>query len=203
MAICLPDEPGKVRQRSHLLELRGELLLASVLQEDGCTGGDGDRLSMSVPAFDVDAAVHALDPDAAVDDAEAELAVPAFAVEATRFGDDLPGGSAYFVVRSEPCRVYRYSFVDGRGGTVAATLVDTLPAGWNDERCMWFLPQPNIDPMEKEEDSTPASRRRRRRGLTIYVNDLSPKVDSCGLREMFSKHGKVVQARVAYDKQGR
>jgi hypothetical protein len=57
----LPDEPRKVRRRSYLLELRGELLLASVLQDDD----DDDRLSVSVHAFDVDAAVHALDPDAA------------------------------------------------------------------------------------------------------------------------------------------
>uniref|UniRef100_A0A0E0CIT6 F-box domain-containing protein n=1 Tax=Oryza meridionalis TaxID=40149 RepID=A0A0E0CIT6_9ORYZ len=56
----LPDEPGKVRRRSYLLELRGELLLASVLQDDD----DDDRLSVSVHAFDVDAALYALDPDA-------------------------------------------------------------------------------------------------------------------------------------------
>uniref|UniRef100_A0A0D9YQ81 RRM domain-containing protein n=1 Tax=Oryza glumipatula TaxID=40148 RepID=A0A0D9YQ81_9ORYZ len=206
---------------SYLLELRGELLLASVLQR----GDDDDRLSVSVHAFDVDAAVHALDPDAAVDD-DAE-AVPvwekrddvlgdhvlflgypgSFAVEAARFGGDLPGGSAYFVVRSEQCRVYRYSFVDGGGGTATTTtLVETLPAGWNDERCMWFLPEPNIDWIKVEEEAAaaaPASRRRCRQDLRIYAGDLSPQVDSLRLREMYSEHEKVAQARVAYDKRGR
>uniref|UniRef100_A0A453SY62 RRM domain-containing protein n=1 Tax=Aegilops tauschii subsp. strangulata TaxID=200361 RepID=A0A453SY62_AEGTS len=39
--------------------------------------------------------------------------------------------------------------------------------------------------------------------LTIYVRDLSPKVDSSRLRDMFSKHGKVTHAKVVYDKCGR
>uniref|UniRef100_A0A0E0JY86 RRM domain-containing protein n=1 Tax=Oryza punctata TaxID=4537 RepID=A0A0E0JY86_ORYPU len=201
----LPDEPGK---------------------------DDDDRFSVSVHAFDVDAALYALDPDAAVDNAAEAAAAPAspvwekrdnvladhvlflgypgsFAVEAARFGGDLPGGSAYFVVRSEPCRVYMYSLVDAAagGGTAAATLVETLPAGWNDERCMWFLPFPCIaDPVlteEQEEDAARANQQRQQGDLRIYVSDLSPKVDSRRLREMYGKHGKVVQARVAYDKRGR
>uniref|UniRef100_A0A0E0G4Q6 RRM domain-containing protein n=1 Tax=Oryza nivara TaxID=4536 RepID=A0A0E0G4Q6_ORYNI len=129
-----------------------------------------------------------------------------FAVEAARFGGDVPGGSAYFVVRSEPCRVYRCSFVDSSGSpATTTTLVETLPAGWNDERCMWFLPEPNIDWIKVEEEAAaaPARRRRRRRELRIYAGDLSPQVDSLRLREMYSEHGKVVQARVVYDKRGR
>ena len=39
--------------------------------------------------------------------------------------------------------------------------------------------------------------------LTIYVRDLSPKVDGSRLRDMFSKHGKVAHAKVVYDKRGR
>jgi hypothetical protein len=166
----LPDEPGKVRRRSYLLELRGELLLTSVLQDAGCTDDDDDdddRLSVSVHAFDLVAALNALDQlDAAVDGAGGGdppspsvwgkmdgatgdhvlfLGYPSsFAVEAARYGGEVPGGSAYFVGRSKPCRVYRCSFKDD--GT-AATLVDTLPAGWNDERCMWFLPEPDIAPV--------------------------------------------------------
>ncbi|BAS78041.1 Os02g0268750 [Oryza sativa Japonica Group] len=129
-----------------------------------------------------------------------------FAVEAARFSGDVPGGSAYFVVRSEPCRVYRCSFVDSSGSpATTTTLVETLPAGWNDERCMWFLPEPNIDWIKVEEEAAaaPARRRRRRRELRIYAGDLSPQVDRLRLREMYSEHGKVVQARVVYDKRGR
>ncbi|XP_052142257.1 uncharacterized protein LOC127761959 [Oryza glaberrima] len=227
----LPDEPGKVRRRSYLLELRGELLLASVLQDDD---DDDDCLSVSVHAFDVDAAVHALDPNAAEPPAAAAPASPvwekrddvlgdhvlflgypgSFAVEAAQFHGDVSGGSVYFVVRSESCRVYTYSFVDAAagGGTAAATLVETLPAGWNDERCMWFLPLPCIvDPVlteEQEEDAAARANlqrlhRHQQRDLRIHVGDLSPKVDSLQLREMYSEHGKVVRARVAYDKRGR
>ena len=129
----LPDEPGKVRRRSYLLELRGELLLASVLQDAGCTDDDDDdddRLSVSVHAFDLVAALNALDQlDAAVDGAGGGdppspsvwekmdgatgdhvlfLGYPSsFAVEAARYGGEVPGGSAYFVGRSTPCRVDR------------------------------------------------------------------------------------------------
>uniref|UniRef100_A0A0D3F3E2 RRM domain-containing protein n=1 Tax=Oryza barthii TaxID=65489 RepID=A0A0D3F3E2_9ORYZ len=137
-----------------------------------------------------------------------------FAVEAAQFHGDVSGGSVYFVVRSESCRVYTYSFVDAAagGGTAAATLVETLPAGWNDERCMWFLPLPCIvDPVlteEQEEDAAARANlqrlhRHQQRDLRIHVGDLSPKVDSLQLREMYSEHGKVVRARVAYDKRGR
>ncbi|KAF0932963.1 hypothetical protein E2562_013147 [Oryza meyeriana var. granulata] len=212
--VKLPDEPGKVRQCSYLLECRGELLLGSVLQDGG-----GRRLSVSVHALDLDAAVDTEPPprpawerrDGALGNHVLFLGYPgSFAVEAARFGGDVAGGSAYFVLKSEPCRVCRYSFEDD--GT-AATLVETLPAGWNDERCMWFLPNPEIEPitarretghgrtLPQEEEQAPGSRRRR--DLTIYAGDLCPGVDSSQLQKMFSKHGKVLQARVAYDKRGR
>ncbi|KAF0932964.1 hypothetical protein E2562_013148 [Oryza meyeriana var. granulata] len=212
----LPDEPGKVRQRSYLLECRGELLLASVLQDAGCTDDD-DRLSVSVHAFDVDAALHALNPDSAVDHNELRaapvwekrddvlgdhvlfLGFPgSFAVEAARFGGDVPGGGAYFVVKSEPCRVYKYSFEDDGA---AATLVETLPAGWNDERCMWFLPEPVIAGISASTKMQQVGRhwsfwerprRRRPRNLRFHVGRLSPTVDSSRLREMYSKHGKIL-----------
>ncbi|XP_040376343.1 uncharacterized protein LOC121053470 [Oryza brachyantha] len=216
--VRLPDEPGKARQCSYLLEFRGELLLASVLQDAG-----GRRLSVSVHALDLDAALLPLDFQPAAEQAWERrdsadlgdlvlfLGYPgSFAVEAVRFREEVPAGSAYFVVKSEPCRVYRYSFVDD---AAAATLVDTLPAGWNDERCMWFLPDPMIAPVRpraktaghggetQEEEQAPGSHRRR--DLTIYAGDLHPRVDSSQLRAMFSKHGRVARARVATDKWGR
>ncbi|CAL4903783.1 unnamed protein product [Urochloa decumbens] len=67
---------------------------------------------------------------------------------------EVSGGTAYFVIEdnstggqgcsvslaAEPtCSVYMYRFRDGR-----TTLVERLPAGWHDARCMWFLPQPQI-----------------------------------------------------------
>ncbi|KAL6616388.1 hypothetical protein ACP70R_038658 [Stipagrostis hirtigluma subsp. patula] len=232
--VALPDEPGKVRQCSYLLEFRGKLMLASVLLQEPCTG----RL-----ATDLSVSLHALVKEAEGDDDEEPLKQVSwewddatsligdhvlflgypgsFAVEAARFRGAVSGGSAYFVVASagdgcsssvgappEPCRVYRYSFQDG-----ATTLVETLPPGWHDARCMWFLPQPGVapisapakpDPDQQEAPATCSSARRpRRQQLTIYAGDLPPKVDNSRLREMFSNHGKVASARVAYDRSGR
>uniref|UniRef100_I1NZ92 RRM domain-containing protein n=1 Tax=Oryza glaberrima TaxID=4538 RepID=I1NZ92_ORYGL len=61
---------------------------------------------------------------------------------------------------------------------------------------------------EQEEDAAARANlqrlhRHQQRDLRIHVGDLSPKVDSLQLREMYSEHGKVVRARVAYDKRGR
>uniref|UniRef100_A0A0E0JY85 Uncharacterized protein n=1 Tax=Oryza punctata TaxID=4537 RepID=A0A0E0JY85_ORYPU len=108
----LPDEPRKVRRRSYLLELRGELLLSSVLQATASCSGH-ERLSVSVHAFSIncDTALHALDPDPADDEAPPPVlqygrggttcSVTTFAVDDARFGWDVPSGSADFIVRSE------------------------------------------------------------------------------------------------------
>ncbi|RLN28910.1 hypothetical protein C2845_PM05G07590 [Panicum miliaceum] len=68
-----------------------------------------------------------------------------FAVDASQFGGEVSGGTAYFVMdnpggQTESRRQYRYH--DG-----AMTLVETLPTGWHDARCMWFLPDPQISPI--------------------------------------------------------
>ncbi|KAL6616387.1 hypothetical protein ACP70R_038657 [Stipagrostis hirtigluma subsp. patula] len=99
-----------------------------------------------------------------------------FAVEAARFGGEVNGGSAYFVVASaghgcsssagapplEPSSVYRFSFRDG-----STTLVETLPPRWHDARCMWFLPQPGISPISApattDQQEAPATCSRTRR----------------------------------------
>ena len=83
------------------------------------------------------------------------------------------------------------------------TLVETLPPGWHDARCMWFLPDPQISPILRGGPATSSSSSRRGQELKIYAGNLSSKVDDSGLRQMFSKHGKVACARVAYDKRGR
>ncbi|XBI41551.1 hypothetical protein VPH35_126004 [Triticum aestivum] len=219
----LPSEPGKVRRCSYLFESGGELLLASVLQEDS-----GTDLSVSLHVLRYCNRVvewlpmrsEQSDDWASVlklDDAVLFLGFPAsFAVDGALFGGEVSGGTAYFVIdntseqdgRSGPpetCSVYRYSFMDG-----ATTLVETLPPGWHDARCMWFLPNPQLslfhtpithgqqgDPVSSNDSTTQPQQ------LTIYVGDLSLKVDGSKLRDMFSKHGKVTRARVMYDNRGR
>ncbi|CAL4903788.1 unnamed protein product [Urochloa decumbens] len=196
----LPDEPGKARRCSYLLTYRGELLLASLLRDKA----SGD-VSVSLHEFRLKNG-HSGDEHMKLD----------FSVEAARFGGELRGGAAYFVLngwKGKPCRVYRYSFRGGGG----ARVVETLPAGWHDTKCMWFLPDPQISPAfdldPPEEGTEPAASSsdllllqssnrgsaQRRQQLTIYARNLSPKVDNSGLRETFSVYGKVVRARVAYD----
>ncbi|XBI03293.1 hypothetical protein VPH35_131726 [Triticum aestivum] len=220
---ALPDEPGKVRRCSYLFESGGDLLLASVLQHDSGTdlsvslhqlclrnGGEGEEERVVEWVRDDESDFH---------DAVLFLGFPgSFPVDAVWFGGELSGGTAYFVIDNtaghdgrsgplEPCSVYRYNFKDG-----AATLVETLPAGWHNTRCLWFLPDPQIpvlpEPTTRCQRGTPTTRndsttQSQSQQLTIYVGDLSPKVDSSRLRDMFSKHGKVARARVVYDKRGR
>ncbi|CAN6357911.1 unnamed protein product [Urochloa humidicola] len=222
---ALPDEPGKARLCSYLLESRGgnELLLASVLQE-ACGPLAGD-LSVSVHALEQRTVGEKPVVEWSRRDHDARmlredvmfLGFPgSFAVDAGRFGGAVSGGTAYFVVDSsvgygwsssttagvpatKPCHVYRYSFHDG---TVA--LVETLPTGWNDSRCMWFLPDPQISPIRaRRAPTTKSGRSGGQDSLRIYASDLPPKVDNSRLREMFSVHGKVAGARVVYDKKGR
>ncbi|SPT20160.1 unnamed protein product [Triticum aestivum] len=209
---ALPEEPGKVRRCSYLLEDDGRLLLASVLQEGG-----GTDLSVSLHKLrltsgeDEERVVEWVKTDGSDHYGEDVLFLGfpgSFAVWTECFGGrEVSGGTAYFVIDNtapKPCSVYRYNFHDGG----AATLVETLPPGWHDARCMWFIPAPQITmfPEPDEEQETPAatcSTTQSSQQLTIYASDLSPKVDSSQLRDMFGRHGKVARARVAYDKRGR
>ncbi|PVH61532.1 hypothetical protein PAHAL_3G056200 [Panicum hallii] len=165
--------PGKIRRCSYLLESRGggELLLASVLQE-ACGGGRlACDLSVSLHALEREGGEEPLvewtrrdDGTSMLGDDVLFLGFPgSFAVEAARFGGEVSGGTAYFVMDNdsggqteEPCRVYRYSFHDG-----AATLVETLPPGWHDARCMWFLPDPQISPIRRGGPATSSGSSRR------------------------------------------
>ncbi|CAL4896562.1 unnamed protein product [Urochloa decumbens] len=224
---CRPEEPtGKVRRCSYLVEFDAGLLLASVLPEAAGDGGDG--LSVSLHEL------HLEDGQDGVEEPEVEwvrrdesdldiaklrdhvmfLGFPgSFAIEAAEFGGEVSGGAAYFVIEdAEPCSVY--SFHDG-----VAALVDRLPPGWSDARCMWLLPeQPQIlaafDPPEEDSivpvgssvdiqscgnsGGPPPPQQ-----LRIYAGGLSPKVDNSRLREMFSVYGKVARARVVYNQKGR
>ncbi|CAL4896560.1 unnamed protein product [Urochloa decumbens] len=207
----LPDvEPGKKRQCSYLLTYHGDLILASLLIDEASgyvsvslhefrlrTGHiGGEHLEVEWVRRDES------DEDMArLDDHVLFLGFPAsFAVEAARFGGELRGGAAYFVGRGwegdDPCRVGRYSF---RGGGVA-TVVETLPDGWDDTRCMWFLPETSSGDLLLQSSNRGGAQRRQQ--LTIYARNLSPKVDSSRLRETFSVYGKVASARVAYDRRG-
>ncbi|KAL6658215.1 hypothetical protein ACP70R_003801 [Stipagrostis hirtigluma subsp. patula] len=130
-----------------------------------------------------------------------------FTVDTVRLGAMGDGGFAYFVltrwlgsVKLGRRRVYRYSFCDD-----TSELVEQLPAEWSDEACMWLTPQPAIAQTEEINGRIQASSNRkapkpdqRQFGpyFRIYVGNLPWKVDSYRLRQFFSKHGKVADARV-------
>ncbi|XBI13449.1 hypothetical protein VPH35_140179 [Triticum aestivum] len=175
--VALPDEPGKERRCSYLVESGGGLLLASVLQEDS-----GTDLSVSLHELCLrsgrwrNRVVEWVSSEQSaywagllkLDDAVLFLGFPcSFAVDAAWFNGEVSGGTAYFVIDNtleqnrrfgppEPCSVYRYSFKDS-----AATLVETLPPGWHDAKCMWFLPDPKISffsaPMNRGQGGNPAT----------------------------------------------
>ncbi|KAK8447428.1 hypothetical protein SEVIR_8G071900v4 [Setaria viridis] len=130
-----------------------------------------------------------------------------FAVDAIRFGAS-SGGCAYFVVKSqlyggiwsksslERCRVFRYNFHNGK-----SELVRQLPAEWSEEACMWLTPQPSIASTEEIREKLEPLHRKAAEPqfgpfFRIYVGNLPRKVDSCQLRQFFSKHGKVADARI-------
>ncbi|CAL4903782.1 unnamed protein product [Urochloa decumbens] len=180
---ALPEEPAdKVRRCSYLLEYRGELLLASVLRDRRA----GGRLSVSLHELRLGAGLNGIEePEVrwvSRDQSDSDMSLMeqevfflgfpnSFAVEAAEFGGEVSGGAAYFVIEddnsaggqgrarstaAEPtCSVYRYGFRDD-----ATTLVERLPAGWHDARCMWFLPKPHIPPYPLEDDEEDSESRR-------------------------------------------
>ncbi|CAL4903791.1 unnamed protein product [Urochloa decumbens] len=227
---ALPEEPGKVRRGSYLVDYGGGLLLASVLQE--AAGGGGLSVSLhELCLLDADNKIFGEEPEvewvrqdrsafdiAKLSDRVMFLGFPgSFAIKAAKFGGEISGGAAYFVIEDAApaaCVVYRYAFHDG-----VAVLVERLPPGWSDARCMWLLPDPQIlaafDPPEEDSvvpvgsyvdiqscgnnDGPPPPPQQ----LRIYAGGLSPNVDNSRLREMFSVYGKVARARVVYNKKGR
>ncbi|CAO2143624.1 unnamed protein product [Urochloa humidicola] len=122
-----------------------------------------------------------------------------FAVDATRLGMPSGAGCAYFVMNGW-CRVYKYNFRDGK-----SELVQQLPVDWSNEDCMWLTPKPAIAPTEEIRErlgvynvKAPVPQRRFGSYFRIYVGNLPWKVDSYRLRQFFSKHGIVVDARVMH-----
>ncbi|CAN6357912.1 unnamed protein product [Urochloa humidicola] len=193
---ALPEEPGKARRCSYLVEFDGGLLLASVLQEAG--GGD-HGLSVSLHELcllDANNKILGGEPEVEwvrrdesgsdvgkLGDHVMFLGFPgSFAIEAAEFGGEINGGAAYFVIEDDDsaaaeltCSVYRYNFHDG-----VAALVERLPHGWSDPTCMWFLPDPRILGVIRppKEGSVP----------TVTSGDLQGcgcgnKVDNCRLRD--------------------
>ncbi|CAL4993759.1 unnamed protein product [Urochloa decumbens] len=131
-----------------------------------------------------------------------------FAIDSDQVG--FSTGCAYFVEKRrvyrgiwsksplERCRLFRYSFRDGK-----SELVEQLPEGWNDEDCMWLTPQPALAPTEEIRERVEALNPKSAGPhgqfgtyFRIYVGNLPRKVDSYQLRQFFSKHGKVADARV-------
>jgi hypothetical protein len=213
----LPVEaPGKVREYTYLLKYGGDLLLASVLSDAAAcrsvtvslhelrlntcrSGGEQQPEVEWVRRDESDSDMNWLGDHALF------LGFPgSFALEAALFGGEEVSGTAYFVVTKgisdeKPSYVCRYRF-----GDAVTWVKETLPAGWHDPNCMWFLPEPQmLTSFEVEGRRGNSGGGARRHQLRIYAGDLPPKVDSARLREMFSVYGKVAKARVAYDKKGR
>ncbi|CAO2141197.1 unnamed protein product [Urochloa humidicola] len=71
---------------------------------------------------------------------------------------------------------------------------------------MWFLPKPAIATTEEIYDRLEAllikgkAKEQFGADFRVYVGNLSRKVDSYQLRQFFSKHGKVADARVMCDR---
>ncbi|CAO2211640.1 unnamed protein product [Urochloa humidicola] len=158
----LPPKPNNNNGDRYVLEYRGELLCADVI--------DGD------PAAAVSVSVHALEASGGGGGDGGEE-VPrwvergrsgrgsmervclflgwesSFAADAEEFaGGEVAGGCAYFVARrprrwtesmeeEEVYGVCRYSFEDG-----TATVVEELP-GMFDKKSMWYTPRPKISPV--------------------------------------------------------
>ena len=69
-----------------------------------------------------------------------------FALDASLFGDD--GGFAYFVLSGGAnlghrwCAVFRYNIIDNK-----AEFFEWLPQRWDEDHCVWLIPQPTIAPI--------------------------------------------------------
>ncbi|CAL4981341.1 unnamed protein product [Urochloa decumbens] len=219
----LPDEPGKRFESSYLVESRGELLWVFVLVDrayyadlpehgvgvlESLTGA----LSVSVYMLEEEEGRQpewVKKDEMSMADRVMFLGRPcSFAIDSDQVG--FSTGCAYFVEMRrvyggiwsksplERCRLFRYSFRDGK-----SELVEQLPEGWNDENCMWLTPQPALAPTEEIRERVEALNPKSAGPhgqfgtyFRIYVGNLPRKVDSYQLRQFFSKHGKVADARV-------
>ncbi|KAM0919150.1 hypothetical protein ACQ4PT_008397 [Festuca glaucescens] len=144
-----------------------------------------------------------------------------FAVEASRLsGDAVSGGCAYFVYDdldarpNQPCYVFRYNLVDDR-----AKFMEQLPRGWDGDTFTWLIPQPSIAPIQEIIDRLEGQKWWKKKlpmaptpRSNIYIEKPQPQcynpyfrvcvhnlpcdVDRFQLRQFFSKHGKVSNAKV-------
>ncbi|KAJ1274972.1 hypothetical protein BS78_05G100500 [Paspalum vaginatum] len=214
---------GKAVHSCHVLESRVEILLASVLVDRGHhdywhrSSGyrsndllDSDFNSVGNFAAGLLVSVSALEEG---EDGKPPYRVmflgwpSSFAVDAARFGMS-GAGCAYFNTKCELyggiwsksplycCRVFKYSFHDGK-----SELVQQLPSEWSRQACTWLTPQPSISSIEEIRERLESSHRKVAESqlnsyFRIYVGNLSRKVDSHQLRQFFSKHVKVADARV-------
>ncbi|KAL6601543.1 hypothetical protein ACP70R_044763 [Stipagrostis hirtigluma subsp. patula] len=232
------EGPSHDRQRIHMFESRGELLVACVVldtteQNGGAASAFAGALSVWIYALERrpeanndDGGVCWVRRDGrSLDDRVLFLGSPtSFAADAAPFAGEVSGGCAYFVLNSTEarrwgvpaaCRVYKYSFEDGR-----ATVVEKLPfgTGWHDDMdMMWFAPHPSaIAPAHEIRESllrppssnqgVPCPRSIVRHGgiesqphFKVYVGNLPSWLDSLKLKEFFMMHGLVVDARVIRD----
>ncbi|CAO2148177.1 unnamed protein product [Urochloa humidicola] len=177
---------GKVVNSHHLLESRGELLLALVLVNCRHYYTYNYHVSLDPDYYTVDSfakgllvSVYALQvaegsepqwverDNWSLADRVMFLEHPSsFAMDAARFGDS-GGGCAYFVVKNQlfggmrsksPLQRCRVFRYNFRDSK--SELVEQLPDGWHDEACMWLTPQPFIASTEEIRERLEASQRR-------------------------------------------
>ncbi|TVU26376.1 hypothetical protein EJB05_28919, partial [Eragrostis curvula] len=225
----MPAEPGKVFVSSHLVESGEELLWVFVQAAQdfnyrrvgGYGVGDIEDLAraLSVSVFvlhETDGGKpHWVKRDGwSLSDRVVFLGRPSsFAMDAARFG--MSGrGCAYFLDRREVyggicskspvlrCRVFKYNFID-----CTCELVEQLPEEWADKRCTWLTPRPAIASTEEIRERLQTAHKTAgdhpqqfRAHFRIYVGNLPLKVDNYQLRQLFSKHGNVDEARVMRDR---
>ncbi|KAL6658546.1 hypothetical protein ACP70R_004132 [Stipagrostis hirtigluma subsp. patula] len=217
----MPDEPDRKTFSSYLVESQGELLWAFVQVKTktsyyrnlrDCRASDAGTVASAVVV-----SVYALkegeggggEPRWAKRDGRSLsgrvlfLGWPSsFSVEAARLGMG-GGGFAYFVLNWYG--LFRYAFHNDE-----SEFVKHLPDEWNDEACMWLTPQPAIGTTERQEIRERLELFYRKLVVPqpqfgtcfkIYVGNLPPTVNNYRLRQFFSEHGMVIDARVICDKE--
>uniref|UniRef100_A0ACD5TSI7 Uncharacterized protein n=1 Tax=Avena sativa TaxID=4498 RepID=A0ACD5TSI7_AVESA len=224
------DQPDGSRQErsNYILESHGELLWASVQLCYSDHPADPCRKTFLV-------SVHALEeatvPEKArwvgkeshcLADRVLFLGSPnSFAVDASLLGGG-QGGCAYFVYQDSVAGtpknfgLFRYSFLDGK-----TECIQRLPEEWKEKKCMWFIPQPTVAPLQiirrklqsqkvkKHQKAAPVIaspsgtfhiERHYEHSFSVLVHDIPPKVKNPQLQLFFGKHGKVSSTEIIYSK---
>uniref|UniRef100_M8C426 31 kDa ribonucleoprotein, chloroplastic n=1 Tax=Aegilops tauschii TaxID=37682 RepID=M8C426_AEGTA len=209
---------------NYILESRGELLWVSVYTKIPEGIGLFRPLSVFVHALEEEASkpgkmTWVRKDDSCLADRVLFLGSPcSLAIDASRLG--IKGGCAFFnyytrlaLQRKQFC-MYKYNLMNDK-----TEFVERLPKGWDEGKCSWIIPQPPISPIQeitkkaperKQQQQEPAPLtdptrvihilRHREPRFRVLVRNLPLTVDSSQLEVLFSKYGKVSNAKVLYNK---